>query len=252
MALHRRPTCIIAILGLVVTAACGTPEDQTDTSAGVPLTGIPDTDASAGSTGDGSGSTTGDPGEGTADSSGGGFPKLDVGPAASTGAACPPDDLCCAMELPPHELLDAFLLAYPPANMPKSVAEVQAFMPQADGHMMAWSDENVGGELVDASNGGVIEANIEAGRDLSRMAAELAVPAGAMIVDVRDDPVIIEDLGGGGVCIGVGWAWGSLLFEGLDGSIGELVYLYIGYCADGDVEVFYYSDESVQICEPPG
>jgi len=156
------------------------------------------------------------------------------------------------MEIPPHELLDAFLLTYPPANMPKSVAQVQAFMPEANGHMMAWSDENVGNEIVDASNGGVIEANIETGRELSRLAAELAIPAGGMVLEIQDEPVIIEDLGGGGVCIGVGWAWGSLLFEDLDGSIGELVYLYIGYCSgDGDVEVFFYSDQGVQICEPP-
>jgi hypothetical protein len=32
------------------------------------------------------------------------------------------------------------------------------------------------------------------------------------------------------------------------------VFLYIGYCSggfDGDVEAFFYSGQSVQICEPP-
>jgi hypothetical protein len=149
-------------------------------------------------------------------------------------------------------LLDAFLAAYPPANMPKSVTDIQAFAPQADGHMMSWSDENVGGELVDPTNGGVIEANIESGRALSREAADMAIPQGAMVVDVREDPVTIEMLGGNAPCNGLGWAWGSILFEDVDLSIGELVYLYIGHCADdGDIEVFYYSETSVEICEPP-
>jgi hypothetical protein len=176
--------------------------------------------------------------------------------SSTTGEPCSPDeDICCLMEgqVPPHALLDAFLDAYPPAAMPKSVAAVQAFEPVADGHAMAWSDENVGNELVDAENGGVIEANIVAGREVSRAAAEAALPAGSTLLDVREDPVIIEDLGTNAPCIGVGWGWGSLLFRAEDTSIGELVYLYIGFCSAGDVEAFFYSDQAVEICAPiPG
>jgi len=218
-----------------------------------PTTGAPTTGAEGTGTGTTGGSTTGpvgstgeatDPG-----TSSGGETKLDLGVPV-----CPPEDICCLMEgeIPPHKLLDDFLAVYPPANMPKSVAEVQAFEPMADGHAMAWSDENVGGELVDANNGGVIEANILAGLALAREAAEMALPADAKLLEAREDPVIIEDLGGNAPCIGVGWAWGSILFEGVDQSIGELVYLYVGYCSSGDVEVFFYSDQSVEICPPPG
>lgn len=127
--------------------------------------------------------------------------------------------------------------------MPKSVADVQAFTPVVDGHMMARSDENVGNELVDAGNDGVIEVNVQAGRDLARMTAQTAVPADATLLATREDPVVIEDLG---------WAWGSLLFENADQSVGELVYLYIGFCSNGDVERFFYSDQAVEICPPPG
>ena len=175
---------------------------------------------------------------------------------STTGVMCDPvEDICCLMEgqIPPHKLLDDFLAAYPPANMPKTVAEVQAFAPMVDGHTMAWSDENVADELVDANNGGVIEANVAAGRELSRQAAVMALPAGAVVLDTREDPVIIEDLGTPAPCIGVGWAWGSILFEAVDTSIGELVYLYIGFCSDVDVERFFYSDRAVEVCAPvPG
>lgn len=200
-----------------------------------------------------SSSGTGTTGTSAVDSTGATGLKLDVGPDTG-GPVCPPDDICCKKdgEIPPHKLLDAFLAVYPPANMPKSVAAVQAFEPVADGHMMAWSNVNVGNELVDAGNGGVIEANIQAGRDLSRMAAEMAVPVDATLLEIREDPVIIEDLGTNPPCIGVGWGWGSLLFENADQSIGELVYLYVGFCSDGDVERFYYSDQAVEICPPPG
>ncbi|MCA9662195.1 MAG: hypothetical protein KC486_27905, partial [Myxococcales bacterium] len=176
--------------------------------------------------------------------------------SSTTGEPCDPvEDICCLEEgdIPPHALLDAFLAAYPAANMPKTVAAVQAFEPVADGHAMAWSDENVGNELVDAGNGGVIVANIEAGRAISRTAAEAALPPGSVVLNVREDPVVIEDLGTPPPCIGVGWGWGSILFEAADTSIGELVYLYVGFCSNGDVEAFYYSDQAVEICAPtPG
>ena len=74
----------------------------------------------------------------------------------------------------------------------------------------------------------------------------------AMIVDMREDPPEVADLGGPGACVGVGWAWGSIMFDAADGSIGELVYLYVGYCSsDGDTENFFYSDEATQICAAP-
>lgn len=275
---HPHPLQLLAALTLAAATACsaGGGREEADASATVPLTTSATADittTSSSSTGapttggvDGSGTTT--TGESTAVDPTTGAPATtttgETTPASSDdttgpmpdlgGPVCDPNDICCLMEgqIPPHKLLESFLAVYPPVNMPKSVAAVQAFEPMADGHAMAWSDENVGGELVDAANGGVIEANVQAGRMLSRTAAEMALPPGSTILEVREDPVIIEDLGGPPPCIGVGWGWGSILFEGADTSIGELVYLYIGYCADGDVEVFYYSDQSVEICPPPG
>lgn len=249
---------------LLCLAACGSEDDARSTGPAT-LTSVSATasatDSSSGgtdpqSTGEAvTTSTTTTSGTGN-ETTAGSMPVLDVGAGTDdTGSACDPAaDICCLEEgeIPPHALLDEFLAAYPDAAMPKTVADVQAFMPVADGHAMAWSDENVGGELVDATNGGVIEANIEQGRQLAGDAAAMAVPAGAIILEIRDDPVVIEDLGGPDPCIGVGWAWGSILFEDMAGGIGELVYLYIGLCdGNGDVEVFYYSDQSVQICEPP-
>jgi hypothetical protein len=253
----RAPAISLPILLLF--CACG-PQDGRDPTTTMLVTAsatIADTGGDPGSSGDATSdqdaSDTAMP-TSAADTSAGGT-KLDVG-AAETGTTCDPAlDICCLEdgEVPPHVLLDAFLLVYPPANMPKSVVMIQAFAPQADGHMMAWSDENVGGEIVDAENGGVIAANIATGRDLARAAAEAAIPAGAVVIGMRDEVPIIEVLGGNGSCNGVGWSWGSILFEAVDLSIGELVYLYIGYCAepDGDIEVFYYSDQAVQICAPP-
>lgn len=263
------------LLALAITlAACGSPDEgreSADAGATAPPATTTTTTAASASTGpapttgsaDGGETTTGttaavDPsttgGSDTtatvlSSSDGTTGTKLDLGVPE-----CDRGDICCLMDgqVPPHELLESFLAVYTPVNMPKSVAAVQAFEPTADGHAMAWSDENVGGELVDAGNGGVIAANVEAGRALARAAAEMALPPGSTLLEAREDPVIIEDLGGPAPCVGVGWAWGSILFEGADESIGELVYLYIGYCADGDVEVFYYSDQSVEVCPPPG
>lgn len=217
------------------------------TSAAEPTTGTGGGAGTSTSTAADTGATAADPS--TGGSTTGDGPKFDL-----PDVMCDPDAICCKAEgfIPPHTLLEAFLATYPPASMPKTVADVQAFEPVADGHMMTWSQENVGNELVDAGNGGVIEANILAGRALARAAAEMEVPADAAVLEVREDPVIIEDLGTPSPCIGVGWAWGSLLFEAADQSIGELVYLYIGFCSDGDVEAFYYSEQAVEVCPPPG
>lgn len=61
----------------------------------------------------------------------------------------------------------------------------------------------------------------------------------------REDPVVLEDLGTPPPCIGVGLAWGSLLLESADRSLGERVYLDIGFRSNG-------SDQAVEICPPPG
>jgi hypothetical protein len=248
------PTTMVVAMALAAMAACGTTDDgQGDED--VALTGLSAEDT-AHSSGESVGATSLASGEGTTEGeeTGGGL-KLDVGPPeTTTGGACSPDDACCTTKIPPHELLDEFLLAYPPANMPKSEASIQAFMPQANGHMMAWSEENGDHEIIDPSTGGVIAANIEAGRDVSRAAAFGAIPGGGVILEMRDEPVIIEVLPGTEPCNGVGWGWGSILFQDVDDSVGEVVYLYIGYCEEllADIESFYYSDQSVQICEPPG
>jgi len=173
-----------------------------------------------------------------------------------SGASLPaPGEQNCCYILgtnPEHPLYDLFLAAYPPANIPKTIADIMSFAPEADGHTVAWSEVNPGNEIIDDSNGGIIEANIETGRAMSRAAAEAAIPATGVIADVLEGPVIIEVLGGGsGVCNGMGWAWGSILYQTADQAVGELVYLYIGYCNDGDVEGFYYSEDPMQVCQAP-
>ena len=168
---------------------------------------------------------------------------------------CPPDNLCCLLDegqLPPHHLLDLFLDAYPPELMPTSAMAVKDFAPTTEEHMMAWSKLNVGNELIDAQNGGVIKENIATGRDLAREAAEMAIPPGSTILDTREDAIIIDILGDAPPCDGVGWGWGSILFENVDESVAEVVYLYIGYCESGDVEAFYFSEQSVEVCAAPG
>lgn len=255
--------------GAVALTACSSGEDGRDTAtttvtttpSTTPTTGTETTPTSTGADETTSDSTTTSTTASTSDSSTGSIdatstgagPKLDVG--AETGPGCTPDDTCCQEDgfIPPHTLLEAFLAAYPAANMPKSTDALLVFDPVADGHTMAFSMDNVGDEFIDPKKGGVIEANVLAGRAFSRMFAEAAVPIGATVLEVREDPATIEKLGDGDDgCIGVGWAWGSIIFTAEDKSIGELVYLYIGHCYEGDAEAFFYSEESVELCPPPG
>jgi len=252
---------------VLVLAGCGADDGRAVSTGGSAAT-IGSASIGDGSGGDDEGlessgaASTADVDDGADGSSSAGGTKLDVGSGSGEGGACSdPGDICCLEEgeIPPHALLDAFLAMYPEAAMPTTLADIQMFAPIADGHAMAWSDENSGGELIDVTNGGVIEANIAEGREFARQAAVLAKPADALVISTREDPVVIVVLPGPGACNGVGWAWGSMLFENADLSIGELVYLYIGMCADRDqnadtedVEVFYYSEDAVQICAPPG
>ncbi len=179
----------------------------------------------------------------------------DWGSSACTGASYPPsgETACCTKlgTTPKHELYDAFLAAYPAAKMPKAVAAIQAFSPSVNGQGMKWASVVVGNEIVDASNGGVITANIEKGRKVSHDEAVKAMPAGAVVVATKEDPVTIEVLGGSGNCNGVGWGWGSILYKATDDSVSEMVYLYVGFCSNGDVELFQYSEQPMQVCKAP-
>lgn len=177
---------------------------------------------------------------------------------ACTGVRMPaPGEDSCCTEIganPTFEVYDAFLEAYPAANMPKDHLEIASFQPQAGDYKMKWSEVVPGDEIIDDTNGGIIETNIEAGRAFAREQAEANMPAGASIVATKEEPVIIEKLTGNPPCDGMGWAWGSLLYQMPDFSVGEMVYLYVGYCAgipDADVEAFYYSEEPVVVCEAP-
>ena len=166
-------------------------------------------------------------------------------------------EVTCCTEIganPTFVVYDAFLAAYPSDNMPKDHLEIVAFVPEAGEYKMKWSEVVPGDEIIDDSNGGIIEENIEAGRDFARSEAEKNIPDGATIVAVKEEPVIIETLTGEAPCDGKGWAWGALLYQMPDFSVGEMVYLYIGYCAGiphADVEAFYYSEEPVVVCEAP-
>lgn len=187
---------------------------------------------------------------------------LDVGAPDEGGGCEDPDDICCLMEgeIPPHVLLDAFLAAYPTPNMPKTVDELESFNPIAAGVTVAYQATMSGGEWVDPVKDGITDANVLLGLDEARQRAEMAVPADAVVLDVREDPVQ-TDLGGD-ECVGssgatgdggIGWAWGSILFQTPDLAIGEVVYLYIGLClATEDTEGYYYAEDPLQVCEPPG
>lgn len=258
------PRRIGALTFTLLLCACHseTPEQGTGVTSAATGIGGGETSTSSSSSGDDSATTTTAPiGESSsstdAESSDDGpmSPKLDIGPGDTDGDGCADDDICCVGpgELPPHALLDAFIEAYPPEAMPHDLAQMQSFVPSIETAMMAYAALNTGDELVDAENGGLTDANLEAGRTFSKNAAMAAVPADAVVADIRDDPPQYVNLGGAGACYGVGWAWGSILFDAADGSIGELVYLYVGYCnsSDGDSETFNYSDQAVQICAAP-
>lgn len=244
-------------------AACASSSDGGGTTLGqaTGITGLTGatTDAGTSSTGpvDGTTDDTGTTTAGSSSSDDGGPPalKLDVGLGDSGDLGCPDDDICCVLpgELPPHAVLDDFIAAYPLAQMPQDLAMMQTFVPALPEVSMAWSALNTGDELVDIDNGGLVEGNLETGRTYAHNAALGAVPADATIIDVREDPPVIADLGGPGSCVGVGWAWGSILFDTIDGAIDEVVYLYVGYCSsDGDSENFFYSNEATQVCAAPG
>jgi hypothetical protein len=254
---------------LALASACGdgAPREMPQ-ATGLPVTFGSDTDD--GDDGGDEGSTSPDNGDGTTESDAGddadsAAPKLDVAAGEDTGSACSPtDDICCLEEgeLPPHALLDAFLAAYPPANMPKTVPQIEAFSPMANGQSIAWHEANSGGEIIDPIEGGVNDENILEGLGVSRHAAEMVLPAAAIVLEVREEPVKIENPGNDDECLsstgatgsaGIGWAWGSILFEAGDQSIREVVYLYIGFCVGTqDNEAFFYSDEAAEICAPPG
>jgi hypothetical protein len=178
---------------------------------------------------------------------------------ACTGASLPPagEEACCTKlgDTPTHAALDAFVAAYPSANMPKTWPDIEAFMPQTGDYSIQWTQANSGNEIIDVTNGGIVAANIEAGRALARQAAEMTVPAGATIVATKEDPVIVEVLGGTAPCDGMGWGWGSFLYQASDDAVFEIVYLYIGYCAagppSGDIEAYYYSYSPVEVCKAP-
>lgn len=250
-ACHR--AIVLVLLGGCTTEHPGQPGPVT-------TVGITSLGGGESSTGDGvletsttsSAASSGDGGD-TSSSDGAGGLKLDVSAQDTDG--CAPEDICCLApgELPPHQLLDDYIAAYPGPAFPHDLAQMQSFAPELDGMPMAWSSLNTGDEIVDVDNGGLTVANLSTGRMYAHDAALGALPVDAVIADVREDPPTILDLGGSGSCVGVGWAWGSILFDAADGSIDELVYLYVGYCStDGDSEQFYYSDEATQICAPSG
>jgi hypothetical protein len=257
----------------IVVGACASGDGRGDASfSGSGLTTI----GSGGETGGGddtqgdstaAGDTEPDGDDASGDDASGPAPGFDVGAGDEAGdetGECTADDMCCLMdgEIPPHIVLEAFLAAYPPANMPKTQDELAAFDPMAGGYTIAWHDANSGGEFCDPREGGIVQPNVEEGRAASRTAAEMVMAAGALVLDVREDPWLSDNPGGNPMCVasdgtlgtaGIGWAWGSILFQTPDEAIHEIVYLYIGYCVDDqDSEAFYYSNAPIELCAPPG
>ena len=74
---------------------------------------------------------------------------------ACTGASLPPvgEDACCTElgNTPTHAAHDAFVAAYPSANMPKTWPAIEAFMPAAGDYTIEWTAANSGGELIDGA-----------------------------------------------------------------------------------------------------
>ncbi|MBX3251376.1 MAG: hypothetical protein KF901_29635 [Myxococcales bacterium] len=178
---------------------------------------------------------------------------------ACTDAAHPPpgEAVCCdaveedgAVE---HRVYPRFVERYSAAAMPRSIVELNAFLPGLDGHSMEYRHVNPGNEFVDHRVGGLTDANIETGLAASRAAAVAAIPAGAEVISEVNGVPITERLGGEGGCFGFGFAWGSVVYRTAELSVHEIVYLYYGFCVMGigDAEGFYYSALPATICEEP-
>ncbi|MBL8680212.1 MAG: hypothetical protein JNK05_13640 [Myxococcales bacterium] len=171
---------------------------------------------------------------------------------ACTGAILPrPGRAECCPALgptPPHPVLDDFVTTYRGfAMMPGTSAAVGTFMPRTTMYRMVFARVVVGNEFIDATRGGVTEANILAGLAAAKMGAitNLGVPMGSVLHTSETMPVL-----DGSGRDGRGYAFGSILYRTPDGGVREAVYLYFGLNRNGDAEGFYHSEVTVEACEP--
>ncbi len=178
-----------------------------------------------------------------------------------TGATYPPagEAICCGVlgDDPEHLFYDDYRAAYPATALPNNIGELNTFLPSLEGNPMQYSLVNPADEFIDRRVGGLTDANINLGLAAVRESAVATIPATGEIVAEIASPVARKTLRGSGTCNGVGWAWGSVLYQTDDLAVGEIVFMYVGFCEyvsetdHPDGEAFYFSEEPVTVCAGP-
>ncbi len=181
--------------------------------------------------------------------------------AAGTWGACEgyqtPGDgrsKCClaldGSDEPIFEQLDKCMTAWPSDTIP-GCRGVAGWMPMHPDCTFTHASASTGHEYVDRDAGGIHMANVEAGRMAARNNAlmDFGIAADDIVYERTPDIVVVGEEG----CWpgGRAHAWGSFLYKKADGSVGEVVYLYVGNCESGcDDEAFLRLSEPVQACAP--
>ncbi|MBX3246894.1 MAG: hypothetical protein KF901_06915 [Myxococcales bacterium] len=184
--------------------------------------------------------------------------------SGGTRPAAGVDSCDCPVGVGQHIVYDAYRAAYPASTMPRNPTELNGYRPSLAAYPMTARSLNAGNEIVDRSRGGLTNANILAGLNVSRQAAiddavargllavggvalsEQTSPVGRLVTTANHPEATA------GTCNGVGWAWGSILYDAVDGTRRELVYHYVGVCTNvGDGEVFTHLSAPAAVCAPP-
>jgi hypothetical protein len=171
------------------------------------------------------------------------------GPCAGATVPMEGATACCAAleDGLTHDMLDAFLAAYPPEAIPSDWHVIDmGWRPEVMGMRMTEARTVSGGEFIDPGRGGVTVENLAAGRADVRMAAMTRFMIEPMDILSMQEPEPTF-LGGDG-CTRYGSAWGSILFRTETGAVQEVVYVYVGICNDGDIEGFFASEYPTEIC----
>ncbi len=161
---------------------------------------------------------------------------------------------CClaldGADEPLFEQLDKCMAAWPSDAIP-GCHGVVGWMPTHPDCTFTRSNASTGGEFVDRGAGGIALANVEAGRMAARQNAmmDFGVAAEDIVAERVPDIIVVGEPN----CYpgGRAHAWGAFLYKKDDGSVGEVVYLYVGNCQNGcDDEAFLRLAEPVQACAP--
>lgn len=149
---------------------------------------------------------------------------------------------------PQFDVLDGCMAVYPAAVVPGCM-DLSGWDPNDVACDFANVTANVADEFVDQQAGGITVAHVEAGRDHTRGLAltDFGVDEADVLFE-NQPPIEIEGQEG---CNpgGRAFAWGSILYRTPMGAVGEIVYHYIGICANNcDAEAFLRSVEPLEVC----